>query len=87
MGRVAALGCILCRHLHLGETPALVHHLRTGQGKMRASHYDTMPLCPEHHIGATGVHSMGRAQFAALHGVSELELLAMTKALLGVGAA
>ena len=85
MGCVASLGCVLCRHLRLADdTPALVHHLRTGQGRMRAAHTDTLPLCFEHHVGATGVHSMGRQQFADMHGISEVELLAMTNNLLGI---
>ena len=32
MGRVASLGCYLCRQLGYGETPAQVHHVREGQG-------------------------------------------------------
>lgn len=86
MGRVAALCCILCRHLGIADdTPAIVHHLRTGQGRKRASHADTMPLCPFHHQSSgQGVHDMGRDEFEALYGISELELLAKTKQLLGV---
>jgi hypothetical protein len=61
-----------------------VHHLRTGQGRMRASHFDTMPLCFEHHVGNSGLHSMGRDEFAQLHGISELELLALTKTQLNI---
>ena len=82
MGAVAARCCELCRFLGYGETPALVHHQRTGTGKMRASHYDTCALCPEHHVGKTGVHNMGRSEFEALHGVSEIELIATTRAAL-----
>lgn len=84
MGRVAELGCILCRHLNLGETPAIVHHIRTGQGKMRAKHTDTIPLCPRHHQhSGVGIHDMGRRQFAETYGISELELLGQVKAILG----
>ena len=32
LGRVAELGCVLCRRLGLGETPAEIHHARTGTG-------------------------------------------------------
>lgn len=85
MGRVAALPCVLCNHLGLGDSPAIVHHLRTGQGKMRASHYDTMPLCPTHHqFSGVGLHDHGREEFEAMYGISELELLALTKLRLGV---
>lgn len=44
MAAVAALGCLICR------APAEVHHIRTGYGAgQRASHYETLPLCPRHH--------------------------------------
>ena len=80
MSKVAALGCILCHRLGYGITPALVHHIRTGIGMgKRASDFDTLPLCPEHHQGMTGIHGMGRKAFERHHGVTELELLQETK--------
>lgn len=83
MGHVAALGCAVCRRLGHGATPAIVHHQRTGQGKMRASHYRTAPLCPRHHQDSgVGVHDMGRPQFAEMYGFSEVELIEETRALL-----
>ncbi len=83
MGRVAALGCAICRRLGYGETPAQVHHQRTGIGKgQRASNYQTVPLCPEHHTGSTGFHSLGR-QFVVVYGVTEIELVQETQELLG----
>ena len=61
LDKVARLGCIVCRRLGLGVTPAQVHHIRTGQGMgQRASDYETIPLCPHHHTGPAGVHGMGR---------------------------
>lgn len=79
MGRVAELGCILCRHLGYGATPAEVHHIREGQGAaMRASDLLTAPLCPEHHRGQSGLHGMGRKAFERTYKLSELDLLAMT---------
>lgn len=81
--RVAALGCILCRHLDWGETPAQVHHLREGQGAgQRADDFLTVPLCREHHNGATGFHGLGRRAFERRYKLSELDLLAMTLELL-----
>lgn len=83
MGFVANLGCAVCRRLGLGETPAIVHHQRTGQGKMRASDYRTAPLCPHHHQhSGFGVHDMGRPQFEAMYGFSEVELVEETRELL-----
>ena len=79
MGRVAALGCILCRHLGNPGTPAEVHHIREGQGAaQRASNWLTVPLCPEHHRGASGLHGLGTRGFAARYRLNELDLLAMT---------
>ncbi len=83
MGRVAASGCILCRRLGYGDTMPEIHHIRTrtGAGK-RASHFDVIGLCPEHHRGQTGLHGMGRKAFERHYGVTELELLAETKEML-----
>lgn len=83
MGKVAALGCILCREIGYGPTPANVHHIRTGIGMgKRASDFDTIPLCPEHHQGATGIHGMGRKAWERHHGITEIELLQKTKEML-----
>jgi len=84
MGRVAALGCILCDHLCLGKTPAQVHHVREDQGgAQRASDFLTVPLCPEHHQGKTGLHGLGTKAFERTYGLSELDLLALTIERLG----
>ena len=80
--KVAELGCAVCRRLGWGATPAVVHHQRTGQGWGRADHYDVAPLCPEHHDGKTGVHSMGRDEFTEMYGFSEVDLVEETKLLL-----
>lgn len=64
MGRVAAMCCIVCRKLQLGETPAEVHHVREGTGRMRASDFDTIPLCYPHHRGKYGIHTIGTKLWA-----------------------
>jgi hypothetical protein len=77
LGRVARLGCILCRRLGLGETPAQVHHLREGQGgAQRAPHWLTVPLCPEHHTGKHGIHGDRKALLPLK--ADEMDLLAWT---------
>lgn len=80
MNKVACLGCVVCRNSGLGDTPANIHHIRTGQGKgQRASNYLIIPLCKIHHQdGGPGVaiHA-DRRRFEALHG-TELELLSQT---------
>lgn len=77
--KVAALGCILCRHLDLGETPACLHHVREGQGlSQRASDFLVIPLCKEHHQGNSGFHALTRREFYQRYRLDELDLLAMT---------
>ena len=85
LGRVAALGCALCRRNGWGETPAEIHHPRTGTGAGRkASHYDAIPLCPEHHrLGNDALHVMGRKAWERTHDVLEGDLLQQTRMLLG----
>lgn len=85
MGRVAGLGCMICRLLGYDDTPAMVHHCRTGVGMGRkASDTETIPLCYHHHQGAEGLHTLGRRAWERLFGVTELELLEKTRALLGI---
>lgn len=77
MGRVAALGCVVCRNAGFGSTPSVVHHIREGQGgAQRASHWLTIPLCPSHHDGDDSVHK-DRRGFELRYG-DELALLAHT---------
>jgi hypothetical protein len=84
LGRVAAMGCIVCRHCHgMPDTPAQVHHVRLNHGWGRSGHTMTIPLCLEHHTGKTGVHSMGREEFERMHGYSEIDLLAIVQTELG----
>ena len=83
MGRVAALGCMLCRELGHGQTPAELHHIREGAGMaQRASNYLVVPLCHEHHRGASGLHGLGTRGFERRYRVDELGLLAQTIAAL-----
>jgi len=50
LSRVAGMGCIVCKNLKLGETPAEIHHIRTGQGAgQRADNFKVIPLCLIHH--------------------------------------
>ena len=81
---LSQLGCALCAKLGHPGTPAEIHHPRTkarGIG-LKASHYDAIPLCVEHHRGQTGVHGLGTKGFAKQYGLDESELLAYTQELL-----
>lgn len=79
MARVASIGCILCHAKGLGHSEAEVHHLKeecgTGQ---RQSDALVIPLCPEHHRGATGFHGLGQRAFERTYGLTELDLLGLT---------
>ena len=74
MDKVASLPCAIC-----GAYGVHVHHIRTGIGMgRRASNFDTLPLCPEHHQGKSGIHGMGRKAWELHHGITELQLLKQT---------
>jgi hypothetical protein len=81
MGKVAALGCIICKY------PAEVHHATGLQyrahGK-KASCYDTIPLCATHHrLGGFGVavHA-GVKTWEKTYG-TQAELIKQTREMLG----
>lgn len=56
LARVAELGCLVCNSMGY-DSPAEIHHIRSGQGMgQRASHFDAIPLCHAHHrTGGYGV--------------------------------
>jgi hypothetical protein len=69
--------------LGYNDTPAELHHPRTGLGMgQRAKHFNVLPLCPEHHRGQTGIHGMGSRAFARHYGVDEAGLLDQVRQLL-----
>lgn len=81
MGRVAALGCIACRRLCLGESPSQVHHIR--EGRLARNDWITIPLCLEHHVGTTASVHMAKPKLMRQLGIeSEFDLLAETLELL-----
>lgn len=84
VGRVAALGCLVCDALGYGQTPAEVHHVREGQGaSQRASNWLAVPLCPEHHRGSRGLH--GDRSDLRMVKMDEMDLLAETIRRLNAG--
>lgn len=75
--RVASLGCIAC-----GVHGVQVHHIRDGQGmSQRASHFLTIPLCQQHHLGEFSIHGSESRAFKNIYG-SDLDMLAKTIELL-----
>jgi len=76
MNSVAELGCLVCKRMGYPGTPAELHHPRAGTGAgRRASNWDVIPLCPEHHRGNTGVHGLGTKGFVKHWGFDEQDLL------------
>lgn len=76
MARVAGIGCVLCWRLQWGYSPSVVHHLESVRDDL--SDYLTVPLCPEHHQGKTGVHGYSRREFEMVYKLGPMELLALT---------
>ena len=77
MGRVAALGCLIC------GSPAEVHHVK--YGFCHRDHLNTIPLCSLHHRhGKFGeCVENGKKTFCDKHG-SEQALLEITRKLLAI---
>jgi hypothetical protein len=87
MAEVAALGCYVyrnhleCRGYCGGRIN--VHHKTGAGGALRASHYDTMPLCFNHHDAQTplpfgnSVHK-GTKSFEKIYGTQE-EMISWTR--------
>ena len=76
--RLVSVGCVLCRHLSLGKTPAEIHHPKEWTGAaQRADEWLGLPLCEFHHRGAGGIHGLGKRGFYARYKLMEHDLLAM----------
>jgi hypothetical protein len=79
--KIAELGCSLCRHLQLGETPAELHHIR--RGNIPRAQAPVIGLCTYHHRGSnTSIHGMGRKRFEREYAITEKELLEQTEKLI-----
>jgi len=66
MGLIAKQGCYICKK------EAEIHHNTKGRKAYgtKASDYDTIPLCPDHHRGEDGVHA-NIPEWEAKHGDQE----------------
>ena len=70
--KLARLGCVVCQFaLGIDDTPAQLHHVAKGSGQR--SPYSMAPLCPEHHTGKSGMHSMGQGFFSLYRVPGETE--------------
>jgi len=79
MAKVAQLPCVIC-----GAWPVHVHHVIHGRySGRRASDFDVIPLCPEHHLdGPEAIHG-GKLTWAAKHGPDYSYLPAVRDAVKG----
>jgi hypothetical protein len=64
MGRVAGLGCVICRRLGFGYVPAELHHIAEGSGLR--SNFAVAPLCPDASRRAPPRHRLPRHGHRAL---------------------
>lgn len=82
--RLVGLGCMCCQMaLHVATPGVELHHLRAGQGWGKGDWMTLMPLCVEHHRGATGVHGLGTKGFPKRYGFTEQDMLDKALQLLG----
>ncbi len=84
MRKVAELGCIACQQIGYEDTPAELHHIRTDAGAgQKATHFEVIPLCLEHHRkGKNAIHN-SKKNFEADFG-TETELLIIVNESLGI---
>lgn len=74
MDRIASLPCVLCwKKLGKRTYPVEVHHPTVPRNP-----WLVIPLCPEHHRGATGVHGLHRRGFETMWKASQDDLLGWT---------
>ncbi|AUR88531.1 recombination enhancement RecA-dependent nuclease [Vibrio phage 1.115.B._10N.222.49.B11] len=81
--KVVSLGCIACSVVGYDTPQVEVHHIGNGTMGKRASNFEVIPLCAQHHrLGGSGVavHA-GRKSFEAVYG-TERELLAQVTGLI-----
>jgi hypothetical protein len=83
MGRVAALGCVVCSLLCLGDVDAEIHHIR--EGRIARSDWLVLPICPPHHRQSSeaSMHLAKPALMRRLGVASEFDLLAIVLEQLG----
>lgn len=70
LDKVASLGCLIC------DMPAEIHHVRRFGEKRK--HEKATPLCPFHHRGQEGIHTLGKNRWERRY-MTQDELLAETQ--------
>jgi hypothetical protein len=74
--KLVELGCMARRGDVPCGSPAEIHHCGTGAGG-RKDHDKVIPLCPYHHRGAEGIHTLSRNVWQGIYGTENhlLELV------------
>jgi hypothetical protein len=79
MGLVAQVPCVICTRQGIAGSPSIVHHMKHGTGASdRARDVLTIALCPGHHVGPEGVHTLKERGLRLRYNCSEIDLLADT---------
>lgn len=76
--RLRALPCIVGVHMGMGCRCEELHH--AGEAEER-NDWAQVPLCWEHHQGATGIHGLHRRAFHMRYQLSDVKMLALTREL------
>jgi len=86
-GKVARLGCMLCRVIFeipdypkYIDTPCEIHHIQ--KNGIPRNQRPVIPLCFEHHRGNSSIHQLGKHGFKNRYCIDEETLLAKTMELL-----
>ncbi len=76
--RLRQLPCIVGTVTGQGCRSKTLHHVGNAEDR---DDMNQVPLCEEHHQGATGIHGLRRRAFAARYKLNDLKLLAITRRL------
>lgn len=83
-GKLARLGCILCRQngiKAIDDSPTELHHIRRFGGKR--ANAPVIPLCAYHHrLGNSSIHQLGNKGFCRYWGLTQEDLLEKVQDLL-----
>lgn len=77
--RIKSLPCLVCLKMGLSPPPISEAHHLEHEARDKDSDYGAVPLCKEHHTGATGYHSIGAERgFIARYKMNHDDMFKMT---------
>lgn len=77
MAKMHELPCLVCELMGQPSLPVEAHHVGLGDDR---SDWLVVPLCTEHHRGATGVHGLSRRGFVIRYQLTDLIMVGLTVA-------